>query len=196
MAAAGTRWARAWLRSTGDVVSALSLTALAVAHGELARGVRGGIAPWGRFRSADIDAYMTLVGLAPHVDQAQEGWPWCAAGVYACFKEATLSGSPFDEPPPNPCPRTAGALHMWDLSPLAARAQLAAPGDVFVLDRGQGRGHVGFVLAVSPDGKTFTTLEPNTSSATLSATGDAWGQHLWQPADGARGKLIGYLHLG
>lgn len=177
-------------------MSALSLAALAVAQGELARGVRGGIAPWGRFRSPDIDAYMTLVGLAPHTGPAQEGWPWCAAGVYSCFESACNDADLGTRMVANPCPRTAGALHMWDLSPLAARAQLAAPGDVFVLDRGQGRGHVGFILAVSPDGKTLTTVEPDTSSATLSATGDAWGQHLWSPADGARGMLAGYLNLG
>ena len=174
-------------------MSDLSIAALAVAQGELARGVRGGLPGWGRFRSADIDAYMTLVGIPPHADPTEEGLPWCAAAVHACF--ANACAGPVGSTTPatvNPCPRTAGALHLWELSPLAARTQLAAPGDVFVLDRGKGRGHVGFVLAVSPDGKTLTTFEPDTSSSS-SATGDAWGQHLWQPSDGARGRLVGFL---
>lgn len=179
-------------------MSELSMAALAVAQGEMARGVRGGLYPYGRFRSPDIDAYMTLAGMPPHPDVGAEGRPWCAAGVFACFVRAVrdvVSVDDTDTPaavPQVPCPRTAGALHMWELSPLTARTQLPAPTDVFVLDHGKGRGHVGFVLNVSPDGKTITTIEPDTNAAG-STTGDAWGQHLWQPADGTRGRLVGYL---
>ena len=179
-------------------MSALSLAALAVAQSELARGVRGGLPGWGRFRSPDIDAYMTLVGFTPHADPMQEGWPWCAAAVFACF--ASASQTPPADPtqtyvPDNPCPRTAGALHLWDLSPLSARTQLPAPGDVFVIDKGKGRGHVGFVATVSPDGQTITSVEPDTNAAG-STTGDAWGEHFWKPSDGARGRLVGYLNFG
>lgn len=183
-------------------MSVLSLAALEVAKLELERGVRGGLPGWGRFRSPDIDAYMTLVGLTPHADHMQEGWPWCGAGVFACFaralREAVEGLDGTDTPPSvpvNPCPRTAGALHMWDLSPLTARTQLPAPGDVFVLDKGKGRGHVGFVLNVSPDGQTITSVEPDTN-ASGSTTGDAWGERFWKPREGGRGRLVGYLNLG
>lgn len=169
-------------------MSALGLIALAVAQAELTRGVRGGLPGWGRFRSPDIDAYMALVGLKPHADREQEGWPWCAAAVHACFAKAAGDQ-------PNPCPRTAGAIHLWDTSPVAARAQLPAPGDVFVLDKEKGRGHVGFVATVSPDGQTISSCEPDTN-ASGSTTGDAWGERFWRPRDGARGVLKGYLELG
>lgn len=173
-------------------MSALGLAALAVAQSELASGIHGGGAPWGRFRGPRVDDYQRAVGLALPADISLEGHPWCAAGVYWCFREAAKGVA--TQLPANPCPRTPGALHMWDTSPLTARRQLAAPGDVFVLNKGKGRGHVGFVLAVSPDGKTLTTIEPDTNAAG-STTGDAWGQHLWQPGDGARGQLVGYLEF-
>lgn len=175
-------------------VSALGLAALAVAQAELARGVRGGLPGWGRFRSPDIDAYMVLVGLKPHAGQTQEGWPWCAAAVHWCFEQAIADLDPPGDLP-NRCPRTAGAIHLWDTSPVAVRTQLPAPGDVFVLDKGKGRGHVGFVLSASPDGQSITSVEPDTN-ASGSTTGDSWGEHFWKPSDGARGRLLGYLDLG
>lgn len=171
-------------------MSAIGIAALAVAQSELASGIHGGGAPWGRFRGPRVDDYQRAVGLALPADISLEGHPWCAAGVYWCFGHAAAAATL----PGNPCPRTAGALHLWDLSPLTARRQLAAPGDVFVLDKGKGRGHVGFVLAVSPDGQTLTTVEPDTNAAG-STTGDSWGQHLWKPSDGVRGRLVGYLEL-
>ena len=176
-------------------MSDLSRAALAIAQGELAKHVQGGLYPYGRFRSPEIDGYMKLVGIEPHADLGAEGLPWCAAAVHAMF-EAAIAGKQDSDGVPleNPCPRTAGALHMWDASPLTARTQLPAPGDVFCLNRGKGRGHVGFVLSVSPDSRTITSIEPDTSSSS-SATGDAWGQHLWQPSDGARGALVGFLEF-
>ncbi len=179
-------------------MSALSLAALAVAQQELAKGVRGGLPGWGRFRSAEIDDYMREIDLNPHVDHAQQGWPWCAAAIVWCFEKAISDawdsgGTDYGD---SPCPKTAGALHLWELAPLTARTQLPAPGDVFVLDRGKGRGHVGFVVTASPGGNVIGTLEPDTSSSS-SATGDAWGEHpFWSPSDGARGKLVGYLNFG
>lgn len=163
-------------------MSALSLAALAVARGELAAGVKGGNPV--RFVSPRIGEYRMAMGRDPHKAE-----PWCAEAVYWCFVQATPKGSP------NPCPKTPGALHMWDLSPLACRTQLAAPGDVFVLDRGKGHGHVGFVASVSPDGRTIVSIEPDTNAAG-STTGDAWGERFWHPADGVRGRLVGYLNFG
>ena len=162
--------------------------ALVIARGELAKGVRGGAPGWAKFRSARIDDYMRSVGLVPHLNPEQEGWPWCAAAIHFCFALATPDGAA------NLCPRTAGAIHMWDTSPVASRRQLPAPGDVFVLDRGKGRGHVGFVTSVSPDGKTISSLEPDTSSSS-SAAGDSWGEHFWRPDEQARGRLLGYLEF-
>ena len=183
-------------------MSTLSLAALAVAQGELARGVRGGVAPYARFRSADIDAYMALVGLPPPADPSVPWHPWCAAFVHAMFVRAVRDGIEVmdgdDTPPtvpPVPCPRTASALHLWELAPIAARSQLPAPGDIFIVDHGKGRGHCGIIQTASPDGQTISSIEGDTS-ADGSRTGDAVGEHLWKPSEGARGKLVGYLNFG
>lgn len=172
-------------------MSALGIAALAVAQSELASGIHGGGAPWGRFRGPRVDDYQRAVGLALPADISLDGHPWCAAGVYWCFRQAAVNLVA-----PNPCPRTGGALHMWEASPLVARRQLPAPGDVFVLRHHDGiHGHVGFVLAVSPDGQLITTVEPDTNAAG-STTGDAWGQHhMWKPSDGTRGQLVGYIEF-
>ena len=120
------------------------------------------------------------------------GSPWCASWVYGMHGEAAKSVG-ID----NPCPRTAGALKMWHLAPEAARRQLPAPGDVFVIDTGDpgGYGHVGIVEMVTPDGGTVVTLEGNTNAAG-SREGDQVGTHTWKPRDGRRGILLGYLSLG
>lgn len=170
-------------------MSALSLAALAVAQAELAAGVRGGVAPFARFRGLRVDEYQRAVRLPLPPDPTVEGNPWCAAAVYWCFERAVEDAGDVYVP----CPRTAGALHLWDSAPAAARVQEPEPGAVFVLDRGKGRGHVGFVLTASDH--AITTVEPDTANTTLSATGDAWGQHLWSPADGVRGTLLGYMVL-
>jgi hypothetical protein len=179
-------------------MSDLGLAALAVARDQLAKGVRGGVAPYGRFRSIEIDSYMQSVGLPNKRDITIIGNPWCSAAVHWCYQSAVFpapivqySG---DVPPSNPYPRTAGAIHAWDQVPPESRRVFPAPGFVFFIDRGKGRGHVGFVAEV-PGGGMITTLEPDTASVTLSATGDAWGYHTWAPADGARGTLLGYAEL-
>lgn len=187
-------------------MSALSDAALVVAQAELAKGVRGGVAPYGRFRSTQIDAYMASVGLAPNLHAPGEtGWPWCSAAVHWCYGTAasqlpvspggTIVGATTAVVPVNPYPRTAGAIHAWDNIPAAARRVFPAPGFLFFMDRGKGRGHVGFVTAVLGGGM-IATLEPDTNAAG-STTGDAWGEHPgWAPADGARGTLLGYAELG
>lgn len=172
-------------------MSALGVAALAVAQADLAARVRGGQP--GKFESPEVAARLAAVG----VDHPA---PWCAAEVYRCFAVATAAWGPDNATPGqlaafNPCPRTAGALHLWDLSPLTARRQLPAPGDVFIVDHGKGRGHCGIVATVSPDGQSIVSVEGDTNAAG-SSTGDAMGEHFWRPADGARGRLVGYLELG
>lgn len=167
-------------------MSALGLAALAVAQADLAAGVRGGQP--GRFQSPEVAERLLAVGLS-------RPDPWCAAEVFHCF--AVASNEQFM---PNPCPRTASAVHLYRLAttqvPFAAIAQLPAPGDVFVVEHADGiHGHCGIVEAVSPDGKTITTIEGDTN-AEGSSTGDAMGWHTWCPADGKRGRLLGYLELG
>lgn len=174
-------------------MSTLSLSALTFAQQALAAGVRGGQPA--RFQGPEVTAYLTDVGIA---------YPaaWCAAFVYSMFEQAVaadLTGIAI-----NPCPRTAGALHMYELAPLRCRVRLPAPGDVFVLSHGGGKGHVGFVESVSPDGLEITTVEGDTFATLAEAealgdpaarTGDSVGRHTWNPSDGARGHLLGFLEF-
>lgn len=169
-------------------MSALGLKALDYARLQLDTGVRGGILPmWGRFRGLRVDEYQRAVGLPVPPNSQLQGFPWCAAAIYWTFQEAA-----HDLGVPNPCPKTGGALKMWDAAQDMYGTHQPAPGCVFVVDRGGGKGHVGFVELVEPGG-LIATLEPDTSNHALSATGDCWGRHVWSPADGARGVLLGYL---
>lgn len=174
-------------------MSTLSLSALTFAQQALAAGVRGGQPA--RFQGPEVTAYLTDVGIA---------YPaaWCAAFVYSMFEQAVAADSTGIAI--NPCPRTAGALHMYELAPLRCRVRLPAPGDVFVLSHGGGKGHVGFVESVSPDGLEITTVEGDTFATLAEAealgdpaarTGDSVGRHTWNPSDGTRGHLLGFLEF-
>jgi hypothetical protein len=166
-------------------VSALGLAALTVAQADLAAGVRGGQP--GRFQSPEVADRLAPVG----IDYPA---PWCAAEVFHCFAVAAndLGG---DLGVPNPCPRTPSAVHLWLNAPSQCRTQFPAPGDVFVVQHANGwSGHCGIVENVSPDGQTITSVEGDTA-ADGSSTGDAMGRHEWRPADGKRGKLLGYLEF-
>jgi len=133
----------------------------------------------------------------PEIDEwlryvhARPGDPWCVAGACAMHRQAAVWCDI-----PNPCPRTAGALRLWDLALPECRQDLPAPGDVFVLDTGApgGAGHVGIVIAVSPSGSTLTTWEAN-SNEVGSREGNAVVTHTWKPGEGKRGRLVGYLNL-
>ncbi|HXU23049.1 MAG TPA: CHAP domain-containing protein [Tepidiformaceae bacterium] len=161
-------------------MSALGLAALSVAQADLAAGIRGGQP--GRFQSPDVALRLAAVG----IDYPA---PWCAAEMFHCFAQATIGQDA------NPCPRTPSAVHLFKNAPDSCKRILPAPGDVFVLEHRDGwSGHCGIVEAVSPDGQAITTIEGDTN-AQGSATGDAMGRHTWTPADGKRGKLLGYLEL-
>lgn len=175
-------------------MSTLADRALEVARMEYVAGVRGGEPPFAKYRGTRVDEYQRSVGLQVPEDPAHPGFFWCAAGVYWCFQRAQLliASECKGLTLPNRCPRTAGALHMWQFATQACQTQSPSPGCVFVLNRGGGRGHVGFVQQVEYGG-VLTTIEPDTSNSELSAIGDAWGRHEWNPADGKRGVLVGYL---
>lgn len=155
------------------------------------------------FRDALLDAARDTVGTretstnsGPEIDQWLEyvyqppGKPWCQAWVCSMHRIAAVHCDV-----PNPCPRTAGALRLWELADRRARVEHPFPGCVFVLDTGErgGAGHVGIVEATAPNG-TITTIEGNTNEAG-SREGNAVARHTWIPKNGARGVLIGYLNL-
>lgn len=128
-----------------------------------------------------IDAWLALVNQKP-------GASWCAAFLYAQFLAETLErGLPPEE---CPFPRGAGALNVWRRSPVTRCRSFAGRGLVYVLDHGEGLGHVGIIEAVR--GELVTDISGNTN-AEGSRNGDRVARHDWRPAEGKRGKLVGYL---
>lgn len=137
----------------------LVAAALAIAGGLV--GVREN--PAGSNRGPEVDDYLKSVGLDP----AAGSWPWCAAFVYWCYRQASAAQKLV-----NPAIRTAGVLDHWRRARLrgirciaAAEAQAAPatvrPGQLFLLSTGGGFGHMGFVEAVV-NGK-LVTIEGNSN---------------------------------
>ncbi len=127
------------------------------------------------------EKYLAAVGLEP-------GNPWCAAFVYWVFDQ--LRGNGDD----NPCPKTGGALKIFEEAPAQARVTVPHPGCVFVVDHGKGKGHCGFVEDYFEATGEIQSIEGNTNQAG-SREGNSVARHKWNPAAGKRGKLVGYLDL-
>lgn len=127
-----------------------------------------------------VEEYLASVNLS-------RGFAWCAAFVHWCCGEARGAGQV------NPCPRTGGVIRLWTMAPAECIEMEPQPGYVFVLDRGNGKGHCGIVETVHDDGR-ITTIEGNTN-AKGSREGDRVARQTWAPKSGKRGVLRGYLNL-
>lgn len=130
----------------------------------------------------EVNRYLASVGLDPGVS-------WCAAFVHWVFGEASLALDVL-----NPCPKTGGVLHLWELAPDEAKVSEPVRGAIVIMDHGKGHGHTGIVESVNGGG-LIETIEGNTNRAG-SREGDSVARHIWRPEDGARGKLLGYIDLG
>lgn len=174
-------------------MSPLSLRVLAWAQQQVAAHIQGGLHPYGRFRSPDIDDYMDAVGLPNPPDIGVQGEPWCASAIYYGYATCETPSEP------SRCPRTPSALHMAFHAPPGTKLTDPVPGAVGIIDRGHGRGHVVIVEAVGPLSGQVTTVEPDTNAA-FSTRGDAWGRHTWEPYDTnpetRRGDLVGWFDFG
>lgn len=126
-------------------VTQLCLNALQVAKTQL------GVIELPGDRGPKIKAYLSSVGL-------DEGYSWCAAFVYWCFREAARSLNIS-----NPLVKTGGVLKHWQLTK-APKIKMPRVGDIFILDHGKGLGHTGIVKMVDTVTKTFTTIEGNSNS--------------------------------
>lgn len=129
----------------------------------------------------EINEWLRLVGLAP-------GNEWCAATAHAAHYYVSR-----DLGIVNPCPRTAGALRMWQLADVACRVVTPKRGCILVLDHGHGKGHVGIVTAVNADG-TLSWASGNTN-ASGSRTGDSLLVKSGDPELVHHGKLVGFLDM-
>jgi len=114
-----------------------------------------------------VDAYLQRVGVSLNLPATEK--PWCCAFVYWCFDESAHA-----ESRPNPMMRTAGCLEHWNGAVahgarriLASRAandpSLIAPGMIFIVDHGEGRGHTGIVESVAAG--LLQTIEGNTDAS-------------------------------
>lgn len=129
---------------------------LRIALREHAIGVRE--RPNGSNRSKEIDKYIPQWWFSKHASR-DKGMPWCAFYVSWCDKEAlghyTLGrrhGS---------CRQIMNAAKKVDLWRDRDSRYFPIPGDWFVMLYGVGKGHIGFVLRVSKDGKKINTVEGN-----------------------------------
>lgn len=147
------------VRSVAAPATSLLGSALLIAGNEV--GVME--VPPGSNRGPKVDLYLASVGLKANAGS----FPWCAAFVYWCFREASKNLGVT-----NPAIKTAGALDVWNLAgPKGFRRVTCAeasdtpstvqPGVLFVLSTGGGHGHVGFVESVA--GVVLTTIEGNTN---------------------------------
>ncbi len=88
------------------------------------------------------------------------GSPWCALFASWAFQQGAEEGSPFG--------RVASTWGLYEWAQARGRvlgeAALPQAGDVFVILRGERRGHTGIVCGVTDDGR-LCTIEGNASNA-------------------------------
>lgn len=147
-----------------------------------ARATLGTHEEGGKNRGGSIDTWNRGVG-------APLGSPWCASWAWSMFRDAcALLGVS------NPCPKTASSHAMWTMADPDKRTILPAPGDLYVLDHGDGKGHVGIVESVTPAGQVATEISGNTNEAG-SREGNAVVRHSGPPERSHGGTLLGFVNL-
>lgn len=140
----------------GEAASPLVKNALIVAATQV--GVMED--PPGSNRGPQVDEYLRAVGVSP-------GYAWCTAFVYWTFQQAATRLQAT-----NPTVRTAGVLDHWNKAGRAGIARLLPDevqenfsllkaGLIFVINTGQGKGHMGIVEDFRDD--RLTTIEGNTN---------------------------------
>ncbi len=103
--------------------------------------------PDGSNRSIDIDGYWGPTGV--------RGLPWCCAFVSWALHEI-LDAYPIEGK------HHLGVQAMWRAAQRSEMESTAPkPGDVFIQLKPQGKGHTGFVVGVSDNGKSIYTGEGN-----------------------------------
>lgn len=116
---------------------------------------------------AEVEAYLKLLGLP-------KGFPWCMALVYWSFNEAAKQLGVI-----NPVPKTAGVLDCYSK---AKEKYLVIgdplPGDQFIMDFGEGKGHTGMVKE-NHKPKVYT-VEGNTSADPTYAGEDRDGNGVFE----------------
>lgn len=121
-----------------------------------------------------VQDYLAAVGI---------GFPasWCMAFVYWCHVQAGASKQLY---------RSGGVLKVWNNTPAKYKVYKdPQPGDIFIMDKGNGLGHTGFVEKT--DGTFIYTIEGNTND-----TGSREGIEVARLQRPIKHKLIiGYIRL-
>lgn len=117
----------------------------------------------------------------PRIDQYKPAWartephPWCAWFVTWVLKKA-LGKVPTGRRRGGVAAlrRDARRAGLW----LPKHLHSPMPGDAFVMDTGGGKGHIGFVLRVSPEGDRISTVEGNSGDCVRIGTRDLTGERI------------------
>lgn len=152
-------------------MSTLSNQALQVAISQV--GVKE--VPLGSNAGPQVSAYLASVGLPP-------GNSWCMAFMYWCFSQAAAQLGV-----ENPMKKSGGVLNEWQSEP-QYHVGTPQPGDIFIMDLGNGLGHTGIVQAVN--GTSLATIEGNTNT-----NGSREGDGVYRKTRNAAHPIIGYLRF-
>jgi hypothetical protein len=136
-------------------------------------------------RGPEVDAFLLGVGLDPTAGK----YPWCAAFVSHCVREAVLrvGGQPRIRP-------SAGALRLLEKNP-GLRLEQPEGACIFVIDHGQGKGHCGFVVELLPDGH-FVSIEGNTGPGPAAPAADRDGDGVYLRRDRRVDDCVGFVRIG
>lgn len=126
-------------------MSALSLAALEIAISQIGQKEDPLGSNWGH----PVQDYLARAG-------CHEPEPWCMGLMYWVFDEASQKISQ-----PNPLYKTVGCLDQLNHR-RAFVVMVPQPGDIFIMDLGNGKGHTGIIESIDADG-TLNTIEGNTN---------------------------------
>jgi hypothetical protein len=107
--------------------------------------------PPGSNSGLEINKYLANVGLPPNNC-------WCMAFVFTCFAEAANTLGV-----PNPLFKTGSCMVQKNMRK-ANIVTVPQPGDIFILDLGEGKGHTGLVKDVNIASGRFNTVEGNSNT--------------------------------
>lgn len=128
-------------------MSQLSDRALAIAISQIGQEEKPRGSNWGH----PVQDYLAAVGI---------NFPasWCAAFMFWCFSKAAHELLIH-----NPVPKTGGVLHLYEESDGVYRIKSDPKvGDMFIMDLGNGLGHIGIIESVDANGD-LNTVEGNTN---------------------------------
>ena len=151
--------------------------AMQIALGEVGKREQGG-----NNRGPDVERYLAAVGLGP-------GFPWCAAFVVWCYREAVLrctGGHPL------PLPRTARVVRLWQRAQDLYKSTVPTVGAVYIHLESptdpDADGHCGIVTSFTD--RTIMGVEGNTNAA-----GSRLGNQV-RVHPRARSYVTGYIDVG